>query len=115
MQQISLCLIFVVLIVAVSACAPAQPVLEPNPHLQSVGDRTAKWDLRTCKHSVRSGEPQAIQPPLSPSVGAVGPSTNGAVIGSVAPLHRVWESEDAYRRAVEYCLEERGYRVTGWQ
>lgn len=115
LRRVSWRVILVALSGALSACAPAQPVLELNPHLQAVGDQTARRDIRACRREVRSTEPQTIQPPLSPPIGAVGPATNGVVIGSAAPPHRIWESEDAYRQAVEHCLRERGYQIAGWQ
>jgi len=109
---------FVVLASAL-ACSPArplpQPVLDPNPHRLAVGAEVAAEDLRGCRQEVYRAAPESIQPLSLPPIGVVGPATGGVVIGTVGPPHRVWESEAAYRHAIERCLAGRGYEVKGWQ
>jgi hypothetical protein len=52
MKGIKLSAIFVVL--TLSACSGARPVLYPNAHLQSVGKDVAEQDIETCKELAES-------------------------------------------------------------
>lgn len=118
MQRSHVRVIPFVLLASVLACAPGwplpQPVLEPNPHRLAVGAEVAAEDIRGCRQEVHLAAPVSIQPLSLPPLGVVGPST-GVVIGTVGPPHRVWESEAAYRHAIERCLAGRGYEIKGWQ
>jgi hypothetical protein len=119
MQRSHVCVIPFVLLASVLACAPARPLLQPvldsNSHLLAVGAEVAVEDIRRCRQEVYLAAPLSIQPLSLPPVGVVGPSTGGVVIGTVGPPHRVWESEAAYRHAIERCLAGRGYEIKGWQ
>ncbi len=107
------------LLACVSGCALGQrlpePMLEPGPQRPAAGPQAAADDLRHCRQQVSDAAPTSFLPLQLPPMGAVGPSTSGVVIGTAGPPHRRWESEAAYRLAIERCLLERGYRITGWR
>lgn len=110
---------FLLLLACGSGCALGrplpEPVLEPGPHMPTVGPEAAADDIRHCRQQVYDAAPVSFLPIQLPPLGAVGPSTNGVVIGTVGPPHRRWESEATYRQAVGHCLGERGYRIKGWR
>ncbi len=115
MRVLSRCLIVVALGSLMAACSSArhipQPILDRSDHTVLAGETVAE-DLQTCRTEVHKAAPVSIQPRWLPPLG---PTANGAVIGTVDVPHPVWPSRDAYRQAIERCLTARGYEVHGWQ
>ena len=114
MRRPSVSPILIALISSLAACASVRPILAPTPHLHAGGHEAVQRDIGECRSQTQAARPVTIQPPLPP-IGAVGPSTSGIVIGTVAPPHRFWESVDVYRTALARCLTERGHQVVGWE
>jgi hypothetical protein len=128
-----------------TACSPAQPVLYPNAHLQSVGKDSAEQDIEACRQLAESAGAEegsgkagrvATGTAVGAGVGAASGAVGGAIVGAAgsgsmigAASGAVWglltglyyvfagppQSNQAYTNFVNRCLQEKGYEVTGWQ
>ncbi|MBS0154845.1 MAG: hypothetical protein JSS38_09640 [Nitrospira sp.] len=82
MKGVTLSAVFVVL--TLSACSGARPVLYPNAHLQSVGKEAAEQDIETCKQLAESagaeeGSGKAGRVATGTAVGAGAGAASGAL------------------------------------
>jgi uncharacterized protein YcfJ len=128
-----------------TACSTAQPILYPNPHMQSVGKEVAEKDIEVCRQSAESAGAEestgkagrvATGTVVGGGVGAAAGAVGGAISGSVgrgsmigAATGAVWglltgiyhavagpsQPNQTYTNFVNRCLQEKGYEVTGWQ
>jgi OmpA family protein len=132
----------VVLVLGLTACSTARPVLYPNAHLQSVGQATADLDIKDCEDRAETagadrqeggvGEVAAgtgVGAGVGAAGGAVGGAisggagigaavgaASGAVIGFLSSLFgRRSGPSAAYTGFVDRCLREKGYEPIGWQ
>lgn len=133
------------LILTMSACSSAKPVLYPNSHFQSVGKDIAEQDIEACKQSAESAGAEegsgkagrvAGSTAAGAGIGAAAGAVGGAISGAAgrgsaigAASGAVWglltgifsaafgssHPPEAYTNFVNRCLHEKGYEVTGWQ
>lgn len=133
------------LMLALSACSGAKPVLYPNPHFQSVGKDIAEQDIDACKQLAESAGAEegsgkagrvAGSTAAGAGIGAAAGAVGGAISGAAghgsaigAASGAVWgllsglfsaafgpsHPPEAYTNFVNRCLHEKGYEVTGWQ
>jgi hypothetical protein len=80
----------VLIVLMVTACSSARPVLYPNAHLESVGEEGAEQDLEACKQSAesagaeeRSGGGRAGRIATGTAMGAGVGAASGAVGGAI--------------------------------
>ena len=137
--------IFAVLVaaVALSACAPARPVLYGNEKFQQVGAARAESDVAECEALANQagatpGQGKAGRAAQSAGIsafsGAAGGAVGGAIWGSPgigaaagATSGVVWslvssaidwaspsQPSAAHVGYVNMCLADRGYQVAGW-
>jgi hypothetical protein len=132
----------ILLVLGVTACTSARPVLYPNAHLQSVGQTVADRDIAECearaeaagadRHDGRLGD-VAVGTAVGAGVGAAGGAVggaisggagigaavgaaSGAVVGFLSSLFgRRSGPSAAYTTFVDRCLREKGYEPIGWQ
>jgi hypothetical protein len=126
-------------VLALAGCAAKRPVLYPNAVYQQAGEAGARRDVDECTEFAKSqghGRNSAARAGAGTTGGAaVGAATGaavGAVLGSAArgaaagaagggarSLLRglfAWREPDPLERSfVQECLQERGYRVIGWE
>jgi hypothetical protein len=120
-------------------CAAKRPVLYPNDHYQQVGAAAADADVDACislaeahgNTADQSGK-VATNTAVGAGVGAAGGAAVGAVLGNagrgaaagaagggvtglVRGLAKASEPEPIFKRFVEHCLTERGYKPIGWK
>lgn len=74
----------VLVVLMLSACSSARPVLYPNAHLQSVGKEVAEQDIETCKELAESagaeqGSGKAGRVATGTAVGAGAGAASGAL------------------------------------
>lgn len=109
-----------------AGCALLNPILEPNAHLQRVGQDQARRDILQCKALAD----QSVQPTPAERVAqdailgarrgeAIGVA-GGVITGTPAPLAvpppaGAIQGTPAWKDFVSRCLQERGYDVTGWE
>jgi hypothetical protein len=135
----------VLILLVLSACSSARPVLYPNAHLQSVGKEAAEDDIGICKELAESsgaekrtgvrGGRVAVATALGAGTGAASGAVGGALTGAAgrgsmigAASGAVWglltglfrtvgvsDPSPAYTNFVDRCLQEKGYEVTGWR
>ena len=126
-----------------TGCGGPAPILYPNAHLASVGDRAAKDDVENCRETAeaagaRDGTGQGGQVATNTAVGAGAGAAGGAVGGAIsggvgigamigAASGAVWglltglfntrtsQPSQAYVNFVNRCLADKGYEVSGWQ
>ena len=128
--------------VGVFGCAPARPVVYPNPHLEVVGQRTAQQDIDACIERAREyvegggagqvAKDTAIGSGFGAAVGAVAGAAGGAAFGnagggaaagaaggavaallrSAAKSRQLTPTQQGF---VNRCLAEQGYEVIGWE
>ena len=132
------------LILSVTACSSAHPVLYPNAHVQSVGKETVEQDIEACKQLADSAGAEegsgkagrvATGTAVGAGVGAAAGAAGGAISGAAgsgsaigAVSGAIWglfmglwnvsgssQPNQAYTNFVNRCLEDKGYEVTGWQ
>lgn len=133
------------LVLMLSGCSSAKPVLYPNTHFQSVGKDIAERDIDACKQLAESagaeeasgkGSRVATSTAVGAGVGAASGAVGGAISGAAgsgsmigAASGAVWglltgifyafagspQPNQAYANFVNRCLQEKGYEVTGWQ
>jgi hypothetical protein len=80
-------------VLMLSACSGARPVLYPNVHMQSVGKEVAEQDIETCKEMAESagveersgskGGRVATSTAVGAGVGAASGAVGGAISGAV--------------------------------
>jgi uncharacterized protein (TIGR00251 family) len=130
-------------LICLGGCSSPQPVLYPNPHLQSVGKETAEQDIEDCQQMAESAGAEestgkagrvAKNTAVSGGIGAASGAVGGAIAGSAGTgsliglaSGAVWgllsslftmnsaPPNEAYTNFVNRCLQDRGYEVTGWQ
>ncbi len=122
-----------------AGCAPMRPMLYPNDKLQHSGQAEAQRDIDECiALAQQSGAGRdaagtvAERTATGALVGAAGGlgvgvvtgnvgrgmatgAAGGASVGLVSGLLGSTQMDPVMRRWVEACLQERGYRVVGWQ
>lgn len=136
-------LIASMLLLTLTACTGPQPILRSNKQLHLHGRQVAQQEIESCQNMVeRAGlRPGVYQSANAASGavlgltlgGAVGASagiigglpgvTIGAAVGSALGLtvgllggtFKPLEPEPPYADAVESCLKEKGYEVSGWE
>jgi hypothetical protein len=125
-------------LVALAGCAASRPVLYPGAKLESVSQAQVERDIEECRRLAEryraAGRERQVarDTAVSSGVGAAAGAAGGAVYGSagrgaaagaaggaaaglLSGIFRAGEPSQAYRNAVAACLEERGYRVIGWE
>jgi hypothetical protein len=128
---------------ALSACAPAKPVLYGNEKYQQVGTARAESDVAECEALANQagatpGQGKAGRAAQNAGISAVSGAAGGAVGGAIwgspgigaaagATSGVVWslvasaidwaspsQPSPAHVGYVNMCLAERGYQVAGW-
>ena len=136
-------LAIVLMAVALSACAPAKPVLYGNERFQQVGSANAERDVAECEALANQagatpGAGKAGQVATNAGVSALGGAAGGAVGGAIAGSPGigaaagaasgvVWslltsaidlaspaQPSPVHQGYVNMCLADRGYQVAGW-
>jgi outer membrane lipoprotein SlyB len=119
--------------------ASSRPSLYPNEHLQKVGMQRANADIDECMALADqyAEQPSQWQEALKSSakgavagtaVGAVGGSVFskagrgagagaavGGMLGLLSELNNMGNRTPSYERFTEYCLQKKGYEITGWR
>ncbi len=134
-------LIFLVLLLSLSGCSGARPVLYPNAELEKAGPEQAELDISSCEElaeqyveTSNAGEQVAGQTVTGGAVGAASGAVGGAIAGSVGLgsaigaavgatqglLRGIFssggsDSNPTYRKFVNRCLKEKGYEPIGWE
>ncbi len=123
-------------------CAGPKPILYPNAHYQSAGERVAKSDIEGCRERAdaaganrdpskvrRTARSTAAGGAIGGAAGAAGGAVIGhagrgagfgAASGAAAALMRSLffqrpTTSHAHIAYVERCLEDLGYEPVGWQ
>ena len=120
-------------------CSATRPVLYPNPHYEFVGATAAEADVEECMafaeehgHEPDQSDEVARKTAVGGAVGAAGGAAVGAVFGSAgrgaaagavggavgslrSGLMSSNQPEPVFKRFVEQCLADRGYRPIGWE
>jgi hypothetical protein len=123
-------------------CAGPKPVLYPNAHYQSVGERVAQSDIEGCRAMADAAganrDPSKVSRAARNTMagGAIGGAAGaaggavvgragrgaavGAASGAAATLVRTLlfqrpTTSEAHISYVNRCLEDRGYEPVGWQ
>jgi len=116
-------IVLIVALLLVAGCGTPQPVFAPSPRLQEAGPERAQSDVRECMavadHATPvSGAERAAQDSAA-IPGRVAGGTNipggGVIPGPTRPVSPGPTSSPAWKAAVERCLAERGYTVSGWK
>jgi outer membrane lipoprotein SlyB len=129
---------FILVILALSACGTARPVLYPNSQLKEVGEVQAQRDVDECLHqaeayvknnpagkvagstagggaagAVVGGAMGAVTGNLGKgaAIGAAG----GAAGGCIGGLFRASQPSPVFKNFVNRCLREKGYEPIGWE
>ena len=122
-----------------AGCAAQRPVLYPNDHYHAVGPAAADADVEACislaeahgNTADQSGK-VATNTAVGAGVGAAGGAAVGAVLGNIGRgaaagaaggavtglvrgLVQANEPEPIFKRFVDQCLTERGYKPIGWK
>ena len=114
---------FVAVFLLVGGCAGPQPMLAPSPKLQEAGPERSQGDVRECMaqadHSTPvSGAERAAQDAAA-IPGRVSGGTNvpggGVIPGPARPASPGPTASPVWKAAVERCLADRGYTVSGWK
>ncbi len=134
-----ICTALVVLLV-LAACGAARPVLYPNELYREVGEDAAEEDVSHCiELAESSGYPtdkQADQAAKgaakqgffgaivgaavgavfgNPGKGAAAGAAGGGARGGIRGYENSGDGDDIYRRFIETCLRDKGYKVIGWR
>lgn len=136
-EYIKICMILTSFLI-LGGCASHGPVLYPNAHLKTVGEKQAHRDIDECtrqadayvksdagktaaKSTAGGGAAGAVIGGAAGSVtgslgrgAAVGAAT-GATIGLVRGVSKASEPSPLHKRFVERCLRDKGYDPIGWQ
>lgn len=139
----SQCLIGIILLLTVTACAGPQPILRSNKQLHFYGKQLAQQEIESCRRQVektglRHGTNQSANAATGAVLGltlggAVGASAGvvgglsgvaigaaagsglGLVAGLLGGTFMPLQPEPPYADAVTSCLKEKGYEVRGWE
>lgn len=142
-HRIVCCVIALVLLISLGACAAPEPLLRSNKHLQLTGKEAAQQDIEACEAKAeRAGLRSGVNRTGSAAKGAVLGMIIGAVSGASAGLigggagvaigaaaggglglitglaagaYGPTSPDPDYADAVVRCLIEQGYEVSGWQ
>jgi hypothetical protein len=122
-----------------AGCAAQRPVLYPDAHYQRVGAAAADADIEACMalaeahgNTSDQGGEVAANTAVGAGVGAAGGAAVGAIFGSAGRgaaagaaggavsglfrgLTKASEPDPIYKRFVDQCLAERGYKPIGWK
>lgn len=137
------CFIVCAFLISLTACAGPQPILRSNKQLNLYGRQVAHQEIDACQRKVeRTGlRPGVHQSANAASgavlgltlggavgasagiigglpgitIGAAAGSALGLVIGSLGGTFKPLEPEPPYAEAVESCLKDKGYDVSGWE
>ena len=143
LNRLQPCLIMLLVLVSLSACAAPTPALRSNKHLQLTGKDAAKQDITACEEKAeRAGFQSGVNRTGSAAKGGVLGTIIGAASGASAGLiggvagvaigaavggglglimglaggaYGPTTPDPAYADEVVRCLIEKGYEVTGWQ
>jgi hypothetical protein len=124
-------------VLTLAGCAARQPVLYPNQHYDQVGRSAAERDVEACKQRAASHDrlpaaETARTTVVGSGIGAAAGAAGGAIWGhagrgaasgaaggaAAGLLHALLGSNEpspTYKSYVTACLDERGYRVVGWE
>ena len=114
---------FVAVFLIMGGCAGPQPALAPSAKLQEVGPERGQTDVRECMavadHSAPvSGTERAAQETAA-IPGRVADGTNipggGVIPGPARPVSPGPTATPVWKAAVERCLGDRGYTISGWK
>lgn len=135
----------VLVVLMLSACSGARPVLYPNAQLESAGKDGAERDIKACRQAAEAAGAEeggggkggriATSTAAGAGVGAASGAVGGAISGAAgrgsmigAASGAVWglltglfhaagpsQPSQAYTNFVNRCLQEKGYEVAGWQ
>lgn len=132
-------ILIVGILLLVVGCAAPRPVLYPNTHLNTVGVSAAEQDINECialaqqagvgaskagRVAGRTATAAAVGGAAGAAAGAVrGNAGRGAAVGAaggaagglVSGMIKSRDLDSVTKRYVEVCLQERGYKVLGWQ
>lgn len=136
-------LIALVLLLSVTACTGPQPTLRSNKQLHLYGRQAAQQEIESCQKQVegtglRPGVHQSANAATGAvlgltlggavgasagiigglpgvTVGAAAGSGLGLLFGALGGTFKPLEPEPPYADAVESCLKEKGYEVSGWE
>jgi hypothetical protein len=93
----------VALALALAGSAATRPVLQPNEHYQKVGRATAEKDIRSCISATQF-------------TGAPAPADVSTPGRSMSPdLFSTGGRDPQFQNSVERCLQNKGYKVIGWE
>ena len=130
-----------VLSLCASSCTPtSQPVLYPNEQLQKAGPVQADVDRQHCmaladnyikepNKYLEMAKTGALGAGVGAATGAVAGTITkgqvgrataagaavGAIVGIASEASKQSGRSPSYERFVEYCLQKKGYEITGWQ
>ena len=116
-------LLFVLSMLLVAGCGAPQPVLAPSPRLQEAEPSRVRATIRECMAKAdisapESGAGHAAQESAEVSR-RVATGTNvpggGIMMGSSYSAAPPAPDSLAWRAAVERCLADHGYKVSGWE
>jgi hypothetical protein len=134
-------LIAFICIAGIAGCSAARPVLYPNEHLRALGPEMARRDIAECQSLAEAAGSSPNQSKdgevarntigggaLGAATGAVGGAVvgsagsgsaigaaSGAAAGLLRGLFSRSEPNQVYVAFVNQCLQERGYKVIGWE
>ena len=105
------CVVALLVLVSLGACAAPGPVLRSNKHLQLSGKEGAEQDIAACQDKAeRAG--------LKSGVDRSGNIASGGVLGLIigaAGAYKPVDSDAEYAGVVVRCLIGKGYEVSGWE
>ncbi|MBK9308640.1 MAG: hypothetical protein IPM58_16525 [Nitrospira sp.] len=136
-------LIGIILLLSVAACSGPQPILRSNKHLHLFGKQVAQQEIESCrKHAEGTGLRPGVHQSANAgsgavlglllggamgasagvigglpgmTIGAAAGSGLGLLIGILGGTFKPLEPEPPYAEAVESCLKDKGYEVSGWE
>ena len=125
-------------VVGMIGCAPKTPDLFPNEKMSRTPRERVNSDVDYCMsladeyvHEPNKYSEAAKQGLIGGAVGAGTGAVGGAIMGNAGRatatgaaiggilgvlngLYETSEHSPSYQRFVEYCLQKKGYEVTGW-
>lgn len=127
------------LVGSLSGCASPRPVLYPNAHLNRVGQAAAQADVDECIELAEAADLEDSRVAETakqtaggavvgaaaggavgairgrPGTGAAAGAAGGGIAGFFRGLFGSREPEPVFKRYVDVCLSDRGYRPLGWK
>jgi uncharacterized protein YcfJ len=126
--------------IALVSCSAARPVLYPNDLYQSMGDAAAEEDVNHCVELAEAHDLPTDKQPEDAAKGAAAGGVVGALVGGaigavlgnpgrgaaagaagggtrggIGGIRKSGDGDPVYRRFIETCLHDKGYRVIGWK